>query len=101
MLIRSTWILACLGSTALLGQDVLKVAPASAKVEYVDSQIRVLRFKEPPGTKLPMHSHPAYVAVGLTDDVARYTFPDGKTAEQKSKPGQAEFANPVTHASEN
>jgi quercetin dioxygenase-like cupin family protein len=100
MTFRITCILACLGST-LLGQDVVKVAPASAKVEYEDSQIRVLRFKEPPGTKLPMHSHPAYVAVGLTNDIAQYTFPDGRTAEQKSKVGQAEFANAVSHASVN
>jgi quercetin dioxygenase-like cupin family protein len=101
MTFRITCILACLGSTALLGQDVLKVAPASAKVEYEDSQVRVLRFKEPPGTKLAMHSHPPYVSVGLTNDVSQYTFPDGKTAEQKSKVGQAEFANAVTHASQN
>jgi quercetin dioxygenase-like cupin family protein len=97
---RITCILACLGST-LLGQDVVKVAPASAKVEYEDSQIRVLRFKEPPGTKLAMHSHPPYVSVGLTNGIATYTFPDGRTAEQKSKVGQAEFANAVNHASEN
>ena len=100
MRFRITCVLSLLGS-ALLGQDVLKVAPGSAKVEYEDSQIRVLRFRESPGTKLPMHSHPPYVAVGLTNDVARYTFPDGKTAEQKSKTGQAEFAKAVTHASEN
>lgn len=101
MTFRITCVLACLGSTALLGQDVLKVAPASAKVEYEDSQVRVLRFKEPPGTKLAMHSHPPYVSVSLMDDVSQYTLPDGKTNEQKSKAGQAEFANPITHASQN
>jgi quercetin dioxygenase-like cupin family protein len=99
---RVICFLACVGSTAILAQDVLTVAPAGvAKVEYEDSQVRVLRFKEPPGTKLAMHSHPPYASVSLTDDVSQYTFPDGKTADQKSKAGEAEFSKAVTHASQN
>jgi beta-alanine degradation protein BauB len=90
------------GSFALLGQDVVGVAPAGmVKLEYDDSQVRVLRFTESPGAKLPMHSHPAYVAVGLGNDVSRYTFPDGKSSKEKTKAGQAQFSQPVTHASEN
>ena len=92
-----------LGLSALLpAQDVVKLAPAgTVKVEYEDSQVRVLRFKEPPGTKMPMHSHPPYVAVSLTNDVAKYTSPDGKTTDQTDKPGEVEFSKEVTHASEN
>lgn len=101
MKFRITCILACLGSMALPGQDVLKVAPGSAKVEYEDSQVRVLRFKEAPGTKLAMHSHTPYASVSLTNGGARYTSPDGKTSEQKSKAGQAQFSEAVTHASRN
>ena len=98
---RLVCLFACLSSFVLLGQDVVKVAPAGAvKVEYEDAQIRVLRFTEPAGSKLPMHSHPAYVAIGLTADSARYTFPDGKTKTETSKAGAADFAKPVTHSSE-
>jgi beta-alanine degradation protein BauB len=90
------------GSFALLGQDVVGVAPAGmVKVEYDDPQVRVLRFTESPGAKLPMHSHPAYVAVGLGNDVSRYTSPDGRSSEEKTKAGQAMFSQAVTHASEN
>lgn len=90
-------------SAALLpAQDVVKVAPSgTVKVEYEDSQVRVLRFKEAPGIKIAMHSHPPYVAVGLTNDVSKYTFPDGKTADQTDKAGEVQFSKGVTHASEN
>ncbi|MGI9074083.1 MAG: hypothetical protein ACR2JB_22840 [Bryobacteraceae bacterium] len=99
---RSVCMLVLLGSFALLGQDVVKVASAGmVKVEYDDPQVRVLRFTESPGAKLAMHSHPAYVAVGLGNDVSRYTFPDGRSSKEKTKAGQAQFSQPVTHASEN
>lgn len=99
---RIVCVLAFLGSAALLAQDVVGVAPAGmVKVEYEDAQIRVLRFKEAPGAKLPMHSHSPYATVGLTNDVSRYTFADGKASEVKTRAGQAEFSKAVTHASEN
>jgi beta-alanine degradation protein BauB len=99
---RSVCVFWFFGSFALLGQDVVGVAPAGmVKVEYDDPQVRVLRFTEAPGAKLPMHSHPAYVAVALTNDVSRYTFPDGRSSKEKTKAGQAQFSQPVTHASEN
>lgn len=102
MKLQCLCVLACFGSAALPAQDVLKVGSAgTVKVEYEDSQIRVLRFKEPPGTKQAMHSHTPYAAVSLTDDVSQYTFPDGKTADQKGKAGAAEFSKAVTHASHN
>jgi quercetin dioxygenase-like cupin family protein len=99
----AAYSLVCLGSAALLAQDVMTVAPAGmVKVEYEDAQMRVLRFTEGPGAKLPMHSHAGpYVAVGLSNDVARYTFPDGKTTETKTRAGEVEFSKPVTHASQN
>jgi hypothetical protein len=99
---RAVCVFACLGSAAVFCQDVVKVAPAGmVKIEYEDDRVRVLRFTEAPGAKLPMHSHGAYVAVGLTDDVSRYTFPDGKTSDQETKAGAAEFSKGITHASEN
>jgi hypothetical protein len=83
---RSVCVLVFLGSFGLLGQDVVEVASAGmVKVEYDDPQVRVLRFTESPGAKLPMHSHPAYVAVGLGNDVSRYTFPDGRSSKREDQ----------------
>jgi quercetin dioxygenase-like cupin family protein len=48
-----------------------------------------------------MNSHPVYVSVGLTEDVFHYTFPDGKSADDKSKAGAAEFSKAVSHTGQN
>ena len=99
---RAMLVVALFGGFAVQAQDVVKIAPAGiVKVEYDNAQVRVLRFTEPPGSKLAMHSHPAYVTVALTSDVSRYTFPGGKSSEEKTTAGQAGFSEPVTHASVN
>ena len=99
---RIVCVFACLSGVALLGQDVVKVAPAGVvKVEYEDAQMRVLRFTEPAGSKLEMHSHPAYVSVALTGDGFHYIFPDGKSKDQKSKAGEVGFSKAVTHSGQN
>jgi beta-alanine degradation protein BauB len=99
-MVRSAFLLlsSSLAVSALFGQDIVKLAPDRVTVEFENAQVRVLRFKEPPGSKLPMHSHPAHVAIGFTDDYSRYTFPDGTTAEEHSKAGSVDFGKPVTHA---
>jgi beta-alanine degradation protein BauB len=92
----------CLLAGVVSAQDVVKVAPPGVvKVEAENDQVRVLRFTEPGGTKLPMHSHPAYVAVDLSGGESHYTFPDGKTSHQKSKPGETAFSKGITHAADN
>jgi beta-alanine degradation protein BauB len=96
-------LLAVVAMTATAGfaQDVVKLAPERVKVLVDNEQVRVLRFIEPGHSKLPMHSHPAYVSVGFTADDFRYTFPDGKTTEEKTKAGAVDYSKAVTHASEN
>jgi quercetin dioxygenase-like cupin family protein len=86
---------------AAFGQDIVKLAPDRAKVVLENAQVRVVRFTEGPGSKLPMHSHPTYVDIDLTGGKFRFTFPDGKTEEGDSKPGTVTFGNPLKHAAEN
>ena len=93
-----------LGVVAATGfaQDVVQVAPDQVKVIFENDQVRVLRFTEPGHSKLPMHSHSnSYVAVGFNADDSKYTFPDGKTSEERTKAGEASYSKSVTHASEN
>ncbi|MBV9302865.1 MAG: hypothetical protein JOY53_12195 [Acidobacteriaceae bacterium] len=89
-----------LTALAAFAQDVVQLAPDRVKVVFENDRVRVLRFTEPPHSKLPMHSHPAYVTVGFTNDYSRYTFPDGKTSEERTKAGEVTYSKPVTHASE-
>jgi quercetin dioxygenase-like cupin family protein len=92
----------CLGGTMLFGQDVMSVAPAGvAKVEVDNDQVRIIRFTEATGTKIPMHSHPAYVDIPFTNDVGTYTFPTGKPKTMKTTAGHVTFSPGVTHAGNN
>ena len=48
-----------------------------------------------------MHSHPATVAVFLTDAKGVFTFPDGKKQEFTVKAGEAMYSAAATHLPEN
>ena len=92
---------AALAAVAAFAQDVVQLAPDQAKVVFENDRVRVLHFNEPGHSKLPMHSHPAYVTVGFTTDNSKYTFPDGKNSDQHTKAGDVTYSKGVTHAYEN
>jgi hypothetical protein len=48
-----------------------------------------------------MHSHPAGVAVFLTDSKARFNYPGGKMEDITSKAGEARYTPATTHLPEN
>ncbi len=82
-------------------QDAVKVDSKHYKVEFENDQVRVLRISVEPGDKTEMHSHPDGVVVFLNDGEGKFTFPDGKTKENKFKSGQVIWSPAVTHKSEN
>jgi quercetin dioxygenase-like cupin family protein len=82
-------------------QDPLKVDPKHNKLEFENSQVRVLRFTFGPHEKSPMHEHPANVVVFLTDGQVKFTYPDGKTEDRQAKAGQVVWNTAVKHESEN
>lgn len=93
---------ACLFTAAVcLAQDPVKVDPSHYKVESENAQVRILRIHYGPHEKSVMHSHPASVVVYLSDGTIRMTTPDGKTADEQGKMGQAIYAGPVVHNPEN
>ena len=100
---RSLLLLAsvCLVASAARAQDPAKVDPQHCKVEFENAQVRVLHWKTGPHEKSPMHSHPAYVAISLTNGHERYTMPDGTTKDIVLKAGESTWSPAVTHASEN
>ena len=49
-----------------------------------------------------MHSHPASVAIFLTDDHrSRHTFPDGKSEEFSGRAGEVKYMEAWEHSPEN
>src|SRR5258706_9144678 len=92
---------AALAAVAAFAQDAAQLAPDRAKVVFENDRVRVLHFKQPGHSKLPMHSHPAYAAVGFTADHSKYTFPDGKTSDKRAKVNEVTYSKAMTHAHEN
>ena len=88
-------------AVAAFAQDVVQLAPGQVKVVFENDRVRVLHFTEPGHSKLPMHSHPAYVTVGFTTDDSKYMFPDGKTSNERTKAGDVTYSKGLTHAFEN
>ena len=96
----ATLMVVFLTNTAV-AQDPVKVAPEHYKVLLENDRVRVLEITYKPGEKAAMHSHPASVLYYLGDFKAKFTFPDGKTANIEGKKGVAEWHEAFTHAAEN
>jgi len=94
--------LLCLGfANALAAQDAVKVDPKHYSVVSENEQVRILKVHYGPHEKSVMHSHPATVAVFLTDANGQFTFPDGKKQTFSSKAGQSQYSAAQTHLPEN
>lgn len=96
-----TLFLLVLAVPAALGQDATKVDSKHYKVEFENSQVRIVRATYGPHEKSVMHSHPNLVAIFQTDGRVKFTYPGGKTEERDTKAGQALFTPAVTHLPEN
>lgn len=88
-------------SNKSFAQDAAKVDPKHYKVEFENDKVRVLRITYGPGEKSVMHSHPEGVVVFLNDGDGKFTFPDGKTQDQKFKAGQVIWSPATKHQPEN
>jgi quercetin dioxygenase-like cupin family protein len=85
----------------LRAQDPVKVDPKHYTVITENDQVRVLRIHYAPGEKSVMHEHPDSVVVYLSDQTAKFSFPDGKSQEVSGKKGDATFIPAGPHLPEN
>jgi quercetin dioxygenase-like cupin family protein len=82
--------------------DPVKIDPKNYKVEFENSQVRVLRVKIGAHQKVPLHEHLLNrVVVYLTDQNGTMTTPDGKTEAAQHKAGEVSWAGPAKHREEN
>ena len=82
-------------------QDAVKVDPEHYKVEFDNDQVRVLRITYGPHEKSVMHEHPDSVAIFLTDQWVKFTSPDGKSEEMRTKAGDTKWLPGGKHLPEN
>ena len=94
-------LLLAVAVTPSMAQDAVKVDPTHYKVEFENAQVRVVRVNYGPHEKSVMHSHPANVAIFLSDGQARFTLPDGKTQDAPVKAGTTQWDGGGKHLPEN
>ena len=85
----------------LSAQDAAKVDPKHYTVVSENAQVRILKVHYGPHEKSVMHSHPASVAVFLTDANGTFSYPDGKKEPFIVKAGGAQYSEAGTHLPEN
>jgi mannose-6-phosphate isomerase-like protein (cupin superfamily) len=85
----------------LLAQDAVKVDAKHYTVVSENAQVRILKAHYGPHEKSVMHSHPATVAVFLTDAKGQFTFADGKTQAFDVKAGESQYGAATIHLPEN
>src|SRR6478609_9769360 len=92
----------CLCSdTILSAEEAVKVDPKHYSVVSENDQVRILKVHYGPHEKSVMHSHPATVAVFLTNAKGQFSFPDGKTQPFDVKAGASQYDAATTHLPEN
>jgi beta-alanine degradation protein BauB len=95
-------VLVCLFLAPMVSaQDAVKVDPTHYTVVSENDQVRILKAHYGPHEKSVMHSHPATVAVFLTDATGKFTFADGKTQAFSVKAGDSQYTAANTHLPEN
>jgi len=85
----------------LTAQDAVKVDPKHYSVVSENDQVRILKVHYGPHEKSVMHSHPASVAVYLSDGKGEFTLPDGKKQAFTTKAGESQYTAAGTHLPEN
>lgn len=78
--------------------DPLRVDPEDYKLEFENSQVRVIRVRMAPQRQVPMHEHALdRVVVCLTDQNSSMTTPGGETETVHHKAGDANWGGPTRH----
>ena len=80
--------------------DAISVAPDHYKVLEENDRVSILEYRGGPGAKTGMHSHPAVVAVPVTDANVRFTLSNNQTMEISLSAGQAMYMDAADHATE-
>jgi hypothetical protein len=90
-----------IASIAILVQAQSAPDPSTAKVEFENEQIRVVRAWLGPHQTTPVHGHSSRLGVTLTRNDIRTTLPDGTTSASTRGAHEYFWSEPVTHQAEN
>ena len=91
----------CMFSSSAFGTRCRQSDPKHYSVVTENDQVRVLKVHYDPHEKSVMHSHPAAVAVFMTDASVQFSYPDGKKDSRTVKAGDSQFTPAGVHLPEN
>ena len=66
-----------------------------------NDRVRVIKTILEPHLKAPMHAHPHYVVVYLTELHTNMAMADGRNIDNVRKPGEIAWREALQHATEN
>jgi quercetin dioxygenase-like cupin family protein len=81
--------------------DPVKLDPEHHTVPLENDRVRVLRTVLEPHIKSPVHEHPSYVVVYLTDLHTTMKLADGRLVDNPRKPGDIAWRDAYSHQTEN
>jgi beta-alanine degradation protein BauB len=81
--------------------DPVKLDPEHHLVPLENDRVRVLRTILEPHLKSPMHEHPHYVVVYMTELHTTMKLGDGKVVDNPRRPGEIAWRDALKHQTEN
>lgn len=84
-----------------MAQDPTVSDPDKYKAVFENERVRVLEYRDQPGDKTTMHSHPAFVLYALSSFRRRLTLEGGGATEREFEPGKVIWSDGQTHIGEN
>jgi quercetin dioxygenase-like cupin family protein len=81
--------------------DVVKLDAEHHLVPLENERVRVLRTILEPHLKSPMHEHPHYVVVYLTELHTTMKMADGREVDNPRRPGEVAWRDALKHETEN
>jgi quercetin dioxygenase-like cupin family protein len=87
--------------TARILRDPVKLDPKHHIVLVENDRVRVLQTILEPHLKAPMHEHPHYVVVYLTELHTTMIMGDGKAVDNPRRAGEIAWREALKHATEN
>jgi hypothetical protein len=81
--------------------DPVKLDPKYHTVDFENDRVRILRTVLEPHIKSPMHEHPSYVVVYITELHTTMALPGGKVVDNVRKRGAVAWRDAMKHSTEN
>jgi quercetin dioxygenase-like cupin family protein len=88
-------------STPRINLDPVKLDPKYHTVDFENERVRILRTVLEPHIKSPMHEHPHYVVVYVTELHTTMALSDGKLVDNIRRRGEVAWRDAMQHSTEN